>query len=163
MKIRSRYLFFSFAVLLSLAACVPAAPAGESQPVPTVTATITEPTLEVHPGRPAAGELPAGSEGALSPFIEGASLGMSKTEPAQAVLIVAGDLPTPCHTLAFKVALPDPTNQIKVSLAILPPPARTNCTQTITPVKQEIPLGKLAPGTYTVFINGQKVGSITVP
>ena len=163
MKIQFRYLLCSFALLLALAACVPAAPAGVGQPAPSATATIKAPTLEVFPGYPAAAAVPAGSEEALFPFIEGASLAMSKTEPAQAVLIVAGDLPTPCHTLAFKVALPDPANQIMVSLAILPPPAGMNCIQTIAPIKQEIPLGKLAPGTYTVFINGQKVGSITVP
>jgi hypothetical protein len=163
MKILSRYLFFCFTVLLSLTGCTQAAPAGERQPAPSVTATIIEPTLEFIPGYPATKAVLTGSGEGLSPFMEGASLAMSKTEPAKAVLTVAGDLPTPCHTLAFKVALPDQANQIKVSLAIVPPPARMYCDQTITPVKQEIPLGKLAPSTYTVFINGQKVGSITVP
>jgi hypothetical protein len=167
MKINLRTLFCSVLILVWLAACAPAMPAGAGQPapaaIPSATASQQKPTSEVALAYPADGELPAGGGGALVPFIEGSSLSMSQTDPGEALLVVAGDLPTPCDSLAFKVAQPDLKNQIKVSLAIVTPASGINCIQTIQAVQKEIPLGKLSSGTYTVLINGQQAGSITVP
>jgi hypothetical protein len=167
MKLMLRTFLYLTLILVLLAACTPSAPASEVRQVPTVTVSATasqqKTPLKVVPAYPAAGNLPADGGGALASFIEGAGLIMSKTDPGEALLVVGGDLPTPCDSLTFKVAQPDLKNQIMVSLAILPPAHGTNCEQAIQAVHKEIPLGKLTSGAYTVLINGQQAGSITVP
>jgi hypothetical protein len=150
-------------ILAGIAACTPAAAAGDGQPAPSATAPQIKPTLETVPAYPAVGKPGADGGVNLGVLIEGAGLVMSKTDPAEALLVVTVDLPTPCHSLSFKVALPDINNQIKVSLAILPPARGSSCTQNIQSVRQEIPLGKPGPGKYTVLINGQQAGSIVIP
>jgi hypothetical protein len=172
-------LLLAFTLLLTLAACAQIAqpagpvlvtttpPAGKEVPSPTPPVVNPKPTgtpespdttFQAYPlpGTPVV-------EGPLSGFIEGASLGMSKNAPARPVLNIAGDLPTPCHKLAFKVAQPDKDNQVYVSLAITPPSPGVNCIQVLSHAEQEIPLGNLIPGTYTVLLNGVKVGTISVP
>ena len=172
-------LLLAFTLLLSLAACAQIAgpagpvlvtttlPAGEAVPSPTPPVVNPKPTTTPEspdttfqayplPGMPVV-------EGPLSEFVEGASLGMSKNAPARPVLNIAGNLPTPCHKLAFKIAPPDKDNQIFVSLAITPPSPGVNCIQVLSPVEKEIPLDNLVPATYTVYINGVKIGPITVP
>jgi predicted small lipoprotein YifL len=168
----------AFTLLVSLAACAEVAtPAGPEQPtntppaekaapsqtppveapVPTKNYAIVDSNLAQYPapGEPVV-------EGPLAALIEGSSLGMSQGVLPRPVLRVSGDLPTPCHELAYKVRPPDKDNQVFVSLAVVPPAKGINCIQVISPINKEIPLGDLASGTYTVFVNGVKVGTLTV-
>jgi hypothetical protein len=99
----------------------------------------------------------------VAPFIENVVLMMTKTVPHQPMLRVTGDLPTGCYSLHYKVYALDADWQVRVSLAVVPPAPGINCTQVVTSITQYIPLGNLAAGLYTVFVNGQKVGSLQVP
>ena len=162
MKLLIEVVFCMAVFLVILAACTPATPAASPQPTLENTLPHNIPTLQLMPAYPAVGQSPTADPN-LEPFFEGSSLSMSKTDSGVALLIVAGDLPTPCNRLTYKVAPPDDQNQVKVSLAIVPPQPGENCIQVTQAVKQEIPLGKLPAGTYSVLLNGQLVGKITVP
>lgn len=80
----------------------------------------------------------------------------------QAVLNLTGSLPTPCHKLQADVSAPDDQKHVNVSVYTLVNP-NVICTQVIKPFETTVPLGTLATGNYTVFVNGQPAGNVTVP
>ena len=80
----------------------------------------------------------------------------------QAVLNLSGSLPTPCHQLKTEVSKPDAQNRIDVSVYTLVNPALM-CTQVIKPFEAAVPLGQLASGRYTVYVNNAQVGEVTIP
>lgn len=147
-----------------------ATPEPQSAPSLTITprlstsgsATPSAPLI-ISPAYPAPGELPSGENAMVTPFIENAVLIMTKTVPHQPVLRVTGNLPTGCYSLQYKIYALDADWQVRVSLAVVPPPPGINCTQEVTFITQDIPLGNLAAGLYTVFVNGQQVDSLQVP
>jgi hypothetical protein len=80
----------------------------------------------------------------------------------QALLNMSGSLPTPCHKLRTDVAQPTAENRIDVSVYSLVNP-NTICTQVIKPFEAAVPLGTLASGKYTVYVNNAKVGEVMIP
>lgn len=157
--------------MLGLAACTqtgsvaptPLPPTAAPSLQPTAPLAQPLPAIIVTPGYPLPQELITGEADIIAPLIEGAALLMTRTQPAQPVLELSGDLPTPCYSLRYKVVPPDAAGLIKVSLAVLPPAPGTNCTDVVSTIKQQVPLGNLPSGLYTVLVNGQKVGSLQVP
>jgi hypothetical protein len=71
-----------------------------------------------------------------------------------------GSLPTPCHQLRVVIDEPDDQNQIQVQIYSLVDP-NTVCIQVLETFDATIPLGSYASGSYTLFVNGEKVGDIT--
>ena len=93
-------------------------------------------------------------------FIDSTDILTLESFPLQFKLNVKGSLPTPCHQLRIVVDKPDPQNQIKVWIYSLVDP-HTVCTQVLEPFEANISLGSFPNGTYTIFVNDEKVEEIT--
>ena len=79
--------------------------------------------------------------------------------PPQFQLHVIGSLPTPCHKLRSVVYEPDEQNQIYVQIFSWVDPDIV-CARAPQALDASIPLGSYASGSYTLFVNGAKVGQI---
>ncbi len=164
-----------------LAACVaPAspqsAPANTPAPatgLPVSTATPPAPPQPTTAGTPAGTVQAPAQPGTTAPTITGIQMkrgGVSldsknvayDAAQKQAVLNLSGSLPTPCHQLKTDVSQPDAQNRIDVSVYTLVNPTLM-CTQVIKPFETAVPLGPLAPGSYTVYVNAVQVGVVAVP
>jgi len=93
--------------------------------------------------------------------IESSELLSLETYPVQVLLHVKGNLPTPCHLLRVSVEKPDNENRIKVKIYSVYDPGEV-CIQMIKPFDTSIPLGSYQSGTYTVYINGEKVAKFDI-
>lgn len=81
----------------------------------------------------------------------------------QAEIIVRGSLPTPCHELRAVPNPPDAQNRIVVDVYTVVD-AGLICTQNIVPFDGIIAtLDDLPAGEYTVLVNDQEVGKLSVP
>jgi hypothetical protein len=85
-----------------------------------------------------------------------------ETYPVQAMLELAGYLPTPCHRLQVEVAEPDNENRIYVEVYSLTDP-NMECIQVLKDFNESILLGKFTTGSYTVWLNGENVGEFSLP
>jgi hypothetical protein len=93
-------------------------------------------------------------------YIDSTDILTLESFPLQFQLNVKGSLPTPCHQLRAVVDKPDAQKQIRVLIFSLVDP-NTVCTQVLEPFEANIPLGSFASGTYTIFVNDEKIGEIT--
>jgi hypothetical protein len=95
-------------------------------------------------------------------FVEKSELASPKNSSEKYTLNVSGSLPTPCNQLQTSLNGPDDHNRIVVEVYSL---LRTDrvCAQVLVPFQTSIPLGSLKSGKYTVILNGQQVGELTVP
>lgn len=84
--------------------------------------------------------------------------------PIQVTLEIQGELPTPCHRLMVQFNEPDSDNNIEVEIYSLVHPSEI-CIQVIEPFSERIsfPTEILGFDSYSVFVNGTFVGSITYP
>lgn len=82
--------------------------------------------------------------------------------PPQFMLHLAGTLPNPCAQLRVVVGDVDGQGILPVEVYALVDPA-VLCAQTITDFEENVPLGEVPAGTYTVQVNGQDVAEITMP
>jgi len=87
-------------------------------------------------------------------YLESATVEMQP----EAVLVLSGSLPTPCHRLQVDIQPPDAENRIHVQLSSRSDPD-VMCTQVLAPFTERISLGDLPSGTYQVWVNG-KLGPI---
>jgi hypothetical protein len=94
-------------------------------------------------------------------FIEESGVILMESFPVQAALLVSGSLPTPCHELRAKVSEPDKDNHIYIELFSLTDPNMA-CIQVLERFETSIPLGDYSGGSYTVFLNGEEVGEISL-
>ncbi len=79
------------------------------------------------------------------------------SEPTQAIANLEGDLPDPCHQLRVVVTPPDANNMISLDVYSVVDPGAI-CTTVLEPFTASIPLGGYTTGTYTVLVNGEKLG-----
>jgi len=79
------------------------------------------------------------------------------SEPSQAIANLEGDLPDPCHKLRVAVTPPDANNMISLDVYSVLDPG-VICTTVLEPFTASIPLGSYTTGTYTVLVNGEKLG-----
>jgi len=93
-------------------------------------------------------------------FIDTQEILILESFPLQFQLQVTGSLPTPCHELRAVVEEPDDQNQIRVDMYSLVDPD-TVCAQVLEPFDVSLSLGSYPSGTYSVFVNGEKIGEIT--
>jgi hypothetical protein len=94
-------------------------------------------------------------------FVDKSDLVSPKSSSEQFVLHVSGSLPTPCNLLQTSLKAPDEQNRIQVEVYSLLPPDKV-CAQVLVPFDTTILLGSLKSGKYTVILNGQPVGELTV-
>ena len=108
---------------------------------------------------------PASGDEALTPgnaFIDTSEVVLLESYPVQVELVLKGNLPTPCHQLRAIVSPPDGQNSIQVEVYSLIDPDMI-CTQVLDPFEARIPLGSYTEGAFTVFVNGEVVGSFDLP
>jgi hypothetical protein len=78
--------------------------------------------------------------------------------PVEIVLKVEGQLPDPCHEAVWSVSEPDVDGRIAVELHS-EAPSGLDCIQVIQPLSLSIPIGSFRTGSYSVWLNGDKVGA----
>lgn len=90
-------------------------------------------------------------------WIDSSEIVVRESHPMQVSLVVLGNLPTPCHELAWEVAEPNADREIHVSLASRADPDAI-CAQVLEPFEADIPLGDFTEYGYSVWVNGEQVG-----
>jgi hypothetical protein len=95
-------------------------------------------------------------------FLDSAQITTAESMPPQHMLHLTGNMPTPCHLLRVEVSPPDAQNKIAVKVYSVVPKDQA-CTQVLAPFDGTVQLTGLASGTYTVVVNDQPAGEITVP
>ena len=68
-----------------------------------------------------------------------------------------GSLPDPCHELRVVRSGPDAENRIDLDVYAVVDPGDI-CITVIEPFSASIPLGSFEGGTYSVWVNGEKLG-----
>jgi hypothetical protein len=76
--------------------------------------------------------------------------------PQPSVLLV-GDLPTPCNQARIAYSTVESQNRIDLEVYSLVNP-NTNCITVLQPFQVIFPLGDLASGHYSLYVNGQLLG-----
>lgn len=89
-------------------------------------------------------------------YVESTDLLTMESYPPQFMLVVSGDLPTPCNQLRVDVKEPDANNKIVVDVYSVVA-ADTMCAEVIQPFSENVPLGSFPTGHYTLWVNGEKV------
>jgi hypothetical protein len=82
---------------------------------------------------------------------------LQETFPLQVLLHLKGTLPTPCHHLRARIDGPDIENRIQVDMYSLYKPDEV-CIQVLQEFDIFLPLGSFPDGTYTIWLNGEKIG-----
>jgi inhibitor of cysteine peptidase len=88
-------------------------------------------------------------------YVESADLLTMESYPLQFMLVVSGNLPTPCDQLRVDVRPPNAENQIVVDVYSVAEPDKM-CTEVLQPFSINIPLGSFPSGHYTVWVNGEQ-------
>lgn len=97
-------------------------------------------------------------------YFDSADLLIMESFPIQLRLVMSGNLPTPCHELAYEIAEANAQNQIHVRVYTTVDPAVT-CMQVLEPFDESIaiPLDGLEDGEYSVWLNGEQIGEFSYP
>ena len=92
-------------------------------------------------------------------FVESSEVLILESYPLQFTLAIKGDLPTPCHKLRIVANPPDPEKRIMVKVYSLVD-LKTTCIAVLEPFEVNYPLGSFPAGSYSVWVNGEKVAEI---
>ena len=92
-------------------------------------------------------------------YVDSTEILLMESYPVQVALLVRGHLPTPCHALLSQVGGPDAEGRIMVTLSSEAPPDMV-CAQVLEPFEERISLGSYTDGTFTVWLNGEEIGTI---
>lgn len=156
---------------LALAACrpidLPQQPAsGNTDSAPEPSPVVTDDPAPA-PTSGAAGQplptpayAPQAGDSALvrdTAYIDSAELLQLESFPVQVVVKITGAVPTPCHQLRVAVPQPDAQGNIAIEVYSVVDPNRI-CAQVLKEFDASVPLSGLAPGGYTVLVNGKQVG-----
>jgi hypothetical protein len=87
-------------------------------------------------------------------FVEDAGITVQPGDPAQVLLSLSGNRPTPCHQLRVAAGQPDANGVVQVDAYTVTDPTMM-CMQVLRPFAEVIPLGPFAPGRYTVVVNDE--------
>ncbi|MDH5605698.1 MAG: hypothetical protein OEY93_02310 [Anaerolineae bacterium] len=137
----------------------------------------TDMPVDDDPGRPVL--LPAETEeGGHKPeqtpdprnFVRGGATVLSadllilESYPVQIMAAIKAELPTPCHLLRAVVQPPNSENEIHIEV-FSESPEGAICIQVIAEIEENvsIPLQDTPDGTYSVWINGERVGEFKYP
>jgi len=90
-------------------------------------------------------------------FLDTQELLIEQGLPPLIILILQGNLPTPCHQLRVDINPPDDNNRIFAEVYSVADP-EIICIQVLEPFEAHIPLDGFSSGQYTVWVNGEQVG-----
>jgi len=86
-------------------------------------------------------------------YIDSVELLMLESWPVQVHAQVKGNLPTPCHQLAWDLSAPDASGRIVLDIH-----STTNadviCVEVLEPFEQSISIGSFTSGSYVLVVNG---------
>lgn len=103
-----------------------------------------------------------GTPGRRAPvYVEKIEILQLESYPVQVILRVDGQLPDPCHEAVWAVSDPDVQGRIDVDLHSEAPDA-LDCIQVLKPITLRIPIGSFKDGSYTIWLNGEKVGDFSL-
>ena len=91
-------------------------------------------------------------------FITFAQVLAAESDPPQIFLALTGTMPTPCHELRVVIFPPNDKNEVQVEAYTVVDP-NVMCAQVIAEFSENISMGIYPPGFYTVFLNGEEVGT----
>ncbi len=136
-------------------------------PLATATQPRTNTPIANTPTRPSATPpfLPAPGDGTMdrgNAFIDSADLRILESFPPRVMLTLQGSLPTPCHQVRVRTSPPDRENKIQVEVYSVSSPGAI-CIQVLAPFDVNVPLGSFPKGKYTVWVNGEQVGTFDAP
>ena len=113
-----------------------------------------------NPSDPPVNELaPKSSDGGLlrgEVYLDSTDLLIMESYPLQFMLVLNGNLPTPCHQLRVMIPPPDEQNRIQVETYSVANPDEI-CIQVLQAFDANIPLGSFPAGKYTVWVNSAQV------
>lgn len=95
-------------------------------------------------------------------FLDQTDLLVLESFPPQYRLHLKGSLPTVCHQLRVAVPPPDDQKRIQVDVYSLVEKDAI-CIQVLAPFEVTVPLEGLPTGSYSVWVNGEKIGEMMVP
>ncbi|RJP46753.1 MAG: hypothetical protein C4583_18330 [Anaerolineaceae bacterium] len=161
-----KWLFPVLLTLVLLAACAPTA-GNPDQSIDNPNQPIVNPNEPVSNDDPVPplkfdNTIPRHGDDALvrdAAFVDSVDLLTMESYPLQFMLVIAGNLPTPCNQLRINANPPDQENKIIVDVYSLSTPD-TMCAEVLQPFEQNIPLGSFPTGHYTIWINGEKVAEL---
>ncbi len=148
MKIKC-FSMLAIIITLILTACGGLAQSGSGEPVTGGEVTVSP--LDPIPGE----EAMVRSE----VIIKEVEILTLESFPPKYMLIINGDLPTPCHNLRAEVNEPDQNNRINVEIYALVDPD-VICVQVIQPFETNIGLGSYPEGEFSLYVNGELAGRI---
>lgn len=146
---------------LALAGCAGAVETpGPDSPVDSGELTPGEP-VEATPGsEPAATPTGIGADMVQAPaYLDQVDLIIKESYPIQVDVALQGNLPTPCHQLAWGFEVDDDRDRIDLEVFSVAPDQDLACAQVLQEFEQSISLGSFAGASYDVYVNGDRVGS----
>ncbi len=149
-----KHLIILFIAMLILAACAPAATETMDPNTPVNSGSTPDQKPSESPNSPQPGDdkLERGNV-----FINESSLLIRESYPPQIVLVLSGDLPTPCHKLRVEISEPDAENKIMADVYTVVDPG-VMCIQVLKPFEETVELGTYPSGHFTVWVNGEMIG-----
>ena len=136
-------------VLALLVACAPAPTQSPDTPVDSDTSPNGLPPI--YAPRPGDDQL-VRSEA----YVDSVDLLTMESYPLQFMLILKGNIPTPCHEIRVVVSEPGADNKINLEVYSVTDPDAI-CVQMLQPFEQNISLGSFPSGHYTIWVNGEQV------
>jgi hypothetical protein len=151
-----RFISISILAVLLFTACSPVATPGMTTTPPSLQPATATAQLWENPYAPQAGDKDMTH---VDVQVTSASLIFGQTQPPQVLLNFLYTAPSPCDQLRVVIYLPDPQNQINVSVYSL---FNNNKPCTLlpvdTPLQASLNLGSYPKGHYSVWVNGLQSG-----
>ncbi len=95
-------------------------------------------------------------------YLDQASVLLMESFPPQVGVNLAGNLPTPCHSLRIAISEPDKDNNIRLDVYSVAP-TDVVCAEVLKPFKANINLGSYPAGQYTILVNENQIGEVVLP
>lgn len=134
--------------------------------IPPRAATIASPPMEdplpapENPYAPQPGDEKLQRE---AMHVSNAQISTSSSLPMRAIVTFTYTLPTVCHQFRAAVSAPDAGNRIDLEFYTLVDPNQVCIMIAPSAVSDGIMLGSLPAGAYSFWINGEKLGEVTLP
>jgi len=105
-------------------------------------------------GQADAGPEPGTPAGDDAVFVDDVQILLLESWPVQVRAVVRGHLPTPCHTLGWRLGEPGPDGRIRLDLFSTVDDADEACILVLERFEESIDIGSLAAGDYVLVVNG---------
>jgi hypothetical protein len=94
-------------------------------------------------------------------YIDSSDILLLESQPVQVQLLLNGNLPNPCYQLRAQVLNPDDQNRIDIEVYSVVDPEMI-CAEVLEPFEARIPIGSYSDGIFTVWLNGEEVGTFNL-